>query len=75
MTAKEWIANYLEANALDWDKLTKGEQFQITRLVPCNVRCFRVGGAVDVKPGEECPECGNPRPLLTSWEILLEALP
>lgn len=72
MTAEEWVAGYLEANELDWDKLTNAEQFRVTMHVPCNIRCFRVGGAVGVKPGEPCPECGKPRPLLTSWERLLD---
>jgi hypothetical protein len=75
VTAEHWLDGYLEANGIDWDKLTKGEQFKITMLVPCSIRCFRVGGAVDVKPGEECPECGKERPLLTVWERLLEDNP
>jgi len=75
MTAEQWLAGYLEANNFDWDKLTKGEQFKVTMLVPCSIRCFRVGGPVDVKPGQACPECGHERPLLTVWERLLEDNP
>lgn len=71
MTSEEWVEGYLETNHIGWDTLTKGEQFQITMLVPCSIRCFRIGGAVAVEPGEECTSCGKPRPLLTVWERLL----
>jgi hypothetical protein len=67
MTVEEWLGDFIEANQLDWEKLTKGERFQVTRMIPCNVRCFRVGGPVSVDPGQECPECGKERPLLTNW--------
>ena len=68
MTGKEWMAGYLSQHDIDWDKLTAAERFKLTMLIPCTIRCFRIGDAVDVKPGEDCPECGHEVPLLTSWE-------
>jgi hypothetical protein len=32
------------------------------RSLPCSVRCWHVGGPVDVAPGEPCPECGTVEP-------------
>lgn len=72
VTAEQWLDGYLEANGIDWEKLTKGERLKLTMHIPCNIRCWRVGGPVEVKPGESCPECGLERPLLTVWERLLE---
>lgn len=57
--AQRWVADLCEREGLDWEKLTKGEQFRITVMVPCPIRCFQVGGPVDVEPGERCPECGK----------------
>lgn len=57
--AEEWVAELCEREGLDWEALTKAEQFQITMMVPCPIRCFRVGGPVDVEPGERCPGCGK----------------
>lgn len=72
MLAGEWIAAYCERHGLDWEQLTKGERFGIGMLVPCEIRCFRVGVAIDVKPGEKCPECGKGRPPRTRYERLRE---
>ncbi len=75
MTGEEWVAAFCENNGLDWDQLTKAERFKITMLVPCTIRCFRVGGPVDVARGEQCPECGQVVPTRTAWEHLLEEPP
>lgn len=42
-----------------WEDLTAGERFRMAMLVPCTLRCFRVGGPVQVEFGEKCPECGK----------------
>lgn len=34
---------------------------------PCSIRCWRVGGSVDVPKGSPCPECGRP------WKRLKES--
>lgn len=70
--AIQWIKNYCKENLIDWSKLTKGEQFKITMTVPCTIRCFRVGGVVDVTPGQPCPECGKEAPIPTLWERISE---
>lgn len=60
--AGRWLHDFCEEHRIDWDSLSKGEQFQLTMKVPCTIRCFRVGGPVDVVPGEKCPECGKRSP-------------
>jgi len=59
MTAEEWIAAYCKAKKFDWQKMTVGQQLQVTKRVPCTIRCFRVGQPIDVPVGEACPECGK----------------
>lgn len=34
---------------------------------PCIERCFRVGAAIDISPGEKCTECGMPWPKATPY--------
>ena len=68
MTGPEWVNDFCKAHDLDWTKLTAGDRFKITMLVPCAIRCFRVGEAVDVRPGDVCPECEHRQDLQTSWE-------
>jgi len=70
--AGEWVAEFCKRQGLDWEQLSKGERFLITREVPCNIRCWRIGGAVTVAPGEKCPECGKERPVRTRYERMLE---
>jgi len=53
------VASFCEQQKINWHSLTKGEQFLITRMVPCPIRCWHVGGPVDVEPGGRCPECGK----------------
>lgn len=71
VTAEQWIVDYLKARDLEWEGLTPAERFRITMQVPCQIRCFRVGVAIDVQPGEKCPECGKERPVLTRYERML----
>ena len=68
MTGEEWVHKLCQEREIDWSKLTAGQRTQITMLVPCTIRCWRVGGPVDVRPGEDCSECGRHVELLTSWE-------
>jgi hypothetical protein len=70
MTAEEWLDAFLKARCIDWEKLTPGQRFKITMMIPCSIRCFRVGGAVDVGPGEVCSECGTKQDLPTSWDMI-----
>lgn len=58
---------------VQWEALTPGQQFQMAMLVPCKLRCFRIGAPVDVEIGQKCPECGklnDNRP--TRYEQILE---
>ena len=70
LPAREWLRGFLDHHGIKWDTLTKAQQFLMTREIPCTIRCWRVGGPVDVRPGEECSECGKPVPLKTSWELI-----
>jgi len=55
------IRTYCQDGGIDWEALTHGQQFMVLKeVVPCSIRCSRVGGPVDVKLGEACPECGKP---------------
>jgi hypothetical protein len=68
MTVTEWLTEFLREQNLDWEKLSPGERTSVLIQIPCNVRCWRVGGAVDTTPGKPCPECGSPVPIPTVWE-------
>ena len=70
--ALEWLNQYLLENKIDMDKLSPAQQFLLMREIPCTIRCWRVGGPVEVERGKKCPECGKLRPLRTSWERILE---
>lgn len=58
MTLEEWIAKRCLELGVVWEKLTAVERSQILGGVPCSIRCWRVGVAIDVAPGEVCSECG-----------------
>ncbi len=62
------LEEQLAKHGIDWNKLTPGERFQLTREIPCWLRCWRVGVAIPCKPGDVCPECGKTQDKLTSWE-------
>jgi hypothetical protein len=69
----EFLKEKCQEFGVKWEDLTAGQRFQMAMLVPCTLRCFRVGGAVDVKLGEKCPECGklnDDRP--TRYQQILE---
>lgn len=55
----EFLKEKCREFGVEWKDLTAGQRFQMAMLVPCTLRCFRVGGAVEVKIGEKCPECGK----------------
>lgn len=60
ITAEEWLTEYCVKRNIDWSKLTKAELFQLSMVVPCTIRCFRVGAAItELRLGEKCPECGG----------------
>lgn len=71
LAARKWLAEHLEREGIKWDSLSKAQQFQMVMQIPCHIRCFRCGEPVDVTPGEECPECGKPRPKLSQWDHIL----
>jgi len=58
ITAEEYLKHYCKENNINWNKLTRAEQFMLTRKIPCTIRCFRVGGPVDLDEDGTCPECG-----------------
>lgn len=61
MTGEEWVYRYCQENNIGWETLSMAEQFQLSMLIPCTIRCFRVGVSVSpLKSGEKCPECGKP---------------
>jgi ribosomal protein L37E len=71
MTGEEWVHDYCRQRNLIWKSLSPTDQNAIARLIPCNVRCWRVGVAADTVPGEPCPECGWPVPKqATYWKLL-----
>jgi hypothetical protein len=71
VTAEEWIEAYCARHQLDWDQLNISSRNSVMVLIPCSVRCYRVGVAIAVRPGEACPECGFKAPLPTSWDRIL----
>lgn len=74
MTDDEWIGNYCKARGLDWSTLSCVERTRITMFVPCSIRCWRIGGAVDVAPDKPCPECGkiNRVHIPTRYELIAD---
>jgi hypothetical protein len=68
--AQEWLAGWLERHHVVWDELSPAQRFLLAREIPCSVRCWRVGGPVDVKPGDKCSECGKLEPLPSFWEMI-----
>jgi hypothetical protein len=68
LAAREWLARWLDRNHIKYDSLTQAQKFLLMREIPCSIRCWRVGGPVDVKPGEKCSECGHEEPKPTAWE-------
>jgi hypothetical protein len=71
LAAREWLGKFLEANGIEWEKLSTGQRWRMTSLIPCTVRCWRVGVPVpEAVAGTKCPECGKEIPKLTSWEVL-----
>jgi hypothetical protein len=66
-----WLEEYFLRHHLDPDNLTSPEWFNISRVIPCHIRCWRIGAPVDVKPGTPCPECGKLRPLPTRYDRLM----
>jgi hypothetical protein len=55
----QWIGKYLAKHGIDQQDMSEVEWELLVRLVPCRIRCWRVGVPVEVGPGEECPECGR----------------
>jgi len=70
LAAREWLGRWLDQHHIVWDALTAAQQFLLTRQIPCSVRCWRIGGPVDVKPGDPCSECGKIEPKPTFWDRL-----
>lgn len=68
--AEKWAEGFLERRGLKPEDLSASDWFQVARLVPCHIRCWRVGGPVDVKPGDKCPECGKLCPTPTRYDLL-----
>lgn len=69
----EFLIEKCKELGVKWSNLTAGEQFRMAMLVPCKLRCFRIGAPVDVEIGQKCPECGklnDDRP--TRYEQILE---
>ena len=70
--AQEWIGRYCAKHNIDWENLSVGERTRVAMLCPCTIRCWRVGQAVDVSPGEPCPECGRKNyQRMTRYDVLL----
>jgi len=79
MTGEEWLERFCQENNIDFNSLSLGDRFQLTRKIPCTVRCARIGaGVFPLDIGERCPECGalyegdpyfDPKP---SWDRLTD---
>jgi len=76
LTVESWLEQYCRWQRLDWQKLSSPEKSQVLRQVPCTLRCWRIGDAVDGQLGKPCVECGFPiKDLLlkdpeTVWALL-----
>jgi hypothetical protein len=69
--ADRWLDAYCKSSGITWEKLTAAERFQVTMLVPCTIRCFRVGDVVEVAVGERCPECGTVlQPVMSRYDYI-----
>lgn len=68
-----WIEDFLRKNRLDWESLSDRDRGIIVRRIPCTIRCWRIGDAVEVEPGKPCPECGRPHEpeVAGRWEQLM----
>lgn len=69
---QEWLKEHLVAGKVDPNNLTAGQWLQISRVIPCQLRCWRIGAPVDVKPGSYCPECGRFYPKTSRYELLVQ---
>lgn len=70
--AQEWLLARCEEAGVTWETLQLMDRNRLIRSIPCNIRCWRVGGPVDTTPGEPCVECGRPVSVPTLWERLLD---
>jgi hypothetical protein len=70
LKAREWLGGWLKARNIEWDSLTKAQQFLATGAIPCAIRCWRVGVPTGAKPGERCNECGRMQDKRTSWDMI-----
>lgn len=52
--AVQWLQQNRPDIVANWDTMTPGERFQAGRLVPCRIRCARIGGPTSGNPCEEC---------------------
>lgn len=66
-----WIMSNVQLHGVALEDLTPGQIFALTRRVPCRIRCWRTGIAVDTAPKGRCPECGKPQ-ATSLWERLTE---
>jgi hypothetical protein len=57
--AMAWIKRYAAERGLSLENLSTPQWFALSSKVPCPIRCWRVGIAISVTPGQECPECGK----------------
>jgi len=56
-TDDERAMNWLRAHHPDALEV-EHRPFYLSRLVPCTIRCWRVGGPVTLSNDGVCPECG-----------------
>lgn len=65
------MRDYAWKHNLDLDKLTLGEKFRLSMMVPCVLRCWQAGVAISLQPGERCDECGKLYDPETFWKKLV----
>jgi len=70
--AMQWVHARCGELGVVWSQLDGRAQREITREIPCRIRCWRVGVPVDTQPGNPCEECGSPVPIPSLWERLLD---
>jgi hypothetical protein len=67
--AAEWLEAWAAEEKVDLTSFSPGQRFVAAMKVPCSIRCWRVGDAVEVEPNSRCPECGKEN-VVTRWDLL-----
>lgn len=67
--AAEWLEAWAVEEKVDLKSFSPFQWFTAAMKVPCYIRCWRVGDAVEMDANSRCPECGKEN-VVTRWALL-----